>query len=59
MSANKEANAYIEGLMDGIDLNIQVSRDVIESCPHFKEFPNYIDQILTKAALTKTDIHSV
>ena len=43
LSANKEANIYIEGLIDGIDLNMMISREVLEKSEIFEKIRGYLE----------------
>lgn len=59
LSANKDTQVYIEGLMEGIDLNLPISRNVIESSTMFESISSQIDEALSKASLAKKDISNI
>ena len=59
LSANKEANIYIEGLIDGIDLNMVVKREVLEKSSVFEIVKNSLNKVLEDSGLTKDQMHSV
>lgn len=40
--------------MDGIDLNLPISRDVIENLSVFKNLHKHLDEALEKAKITKS-----
>lgn len=59
LSANKDTNVYLEGLIDGIDLNLGIKRSIIDESNTFLNFEKYLNEALEKAQLTKDQIHSV
>jgi hypothetical protein len=39
--------------VDGIDLNLPLTRQIVDECSHFKDFNKYLDEALKKADLKK------
>lgn len=40
--------------MDGIDLNLPLTREIIDSLPIFKQLNEHLDAALTKAGISKS-----
>lgn len=59
LSANKEVNIYIEGVIDGIDLNMILKREILEESALFNVIREKLQESLNKAGLEKEDINSV
>lgn len=59
LSANKEVNIYIEGIIDGIDLNMIVKREVLEQAAVFPIIAQKLEESLQKAGISKSELHSV
>lgn len=59
LSANKEVNIYIEGIIDGIDLNMVIKREVLENSAVFNVIKEKLQESLDKAGLKKEDVNSV
>jgi molecular chaperone DnaK (HSP70) len=59
LSANKEVNIYVEGIIDGIDLNMIIKREVLEQSSIFKIIREKLQESLDKAGITKDQLHSV
>jgi hypothetical protein len=59
LSANKEVNVYIEALLDGIDLNIVIKRDVLEQAPIFNTIRQKLQEAVDKAGIAKDQVQSV
>ena len=59
LSANKEGNIFIEGLINGIDLNMNVKRDVLEGSVIFDQIVPVLEEAIQKAGITKEEVQSV
>lgn len=59
LSANKDVQVYMEGIMDGIDLNVMVTRSEIEELIDFSTLLSPVIRALSVSHLTKDQIHSV
>ena len=59
LSANKEVNIYIEGIIDGIDLNTVVKREVLEQAAVFPVIAQQLEQALKLAGIGKDQLHLV
>lgn len=46
-------------MINGIDLNVHVKREVIEKSPIFEKLQGYLQEALDKAGITKDDMNSV
>jgi len=53
LSANKEANIFIEGFINGLDLNMNIKREVIERSSLFNLITANLKLALEKASLSK------
>lgn len=45
--------------MDGIDLNLAISREIVEKLDVFQNLHKHLDQALEKAGISKSDLHSI
>lgn len=59
LSANKEGNIYIEGLINGLDLNMNIKRSVLEQSKSFDRIVPALQEAIKKAGISKDDIQSV
>lgn len=59
LSANKEAQVYIESLIDGVDLNVVIQRAEVEELINFDVILEPVMAALKEAGLNKEDIASV
>lgn len=59
LSANKEAGIYIEGFINGIDLSMNVKREVIEKSNVFDKIKTNLQLAVDKAGISKSDLQSV
>jgi molecular chaperone DnaK (HSP70) len=59
LSANKEASIFIEGFINGLDLSMNIKREVIERSSLFSQITANLQLAVEKAGLTKKDIQSV
>ena len=59
LSANKEGNIFIEGLIDGLDLNMNIKRDVLESSAIFSHIVPALESAIEKAGVSKDEVQSV
>lgn len=61
LSANKEANLFVEGIMDGIDFHSKITRTEFESRAEevFKELTAPLKRFLLENDLKADDLHSV
>jgi molecular chaperone DnaK (HSP70) len=59
LSANKEVNIFVEAIIDGIDLNTIIKREVLEQSAAFTIIREKLAESLKKAGITKDQLHSV
>lgn len=52
-------NIYIESVIDGIDLNMVLKREILEESALFNVIREKLQESLDKAGLKKEDINSV